>query len=349
MEWLGNRITNPMHLSKIVLIAFACIAGSWAGGKWNDLSSPNLVNDTSRLKKIGFESLFTSDKFNPTLPYTAQLNPKAVTFVQEYIRKQGEELDKMKFWGKPYFDLYDNILSIYGIPREMKYLSVIESHLTPGLVSWAGAVGPWQLMEDEAHRFGLKTGYHDERTDFYKSTHAAARLMKELYKEFGDWLLVVAAYNGGAGRVRQAIKKSGSSDFWDLQYYLPEETRNHVKKFIGTHYIFEGSGGATTLTAAEIVKQRELEAKVPETIAASHEKIYISGRYLSSVVAPALGMELSAFLAANPAFDRELASGKTYAMHLPAGTGKKELFESSKANLLLQSLQKILQGTESIR
>ena len=231
----------------------------------------------------------------------------------------------------------------------MKYLSVIESHLTPGLVSWAGAVGPWQLMEDEAHRFGLKTGYHDERTDFYKSTHAAARLMKELYKEFGDWLLVVAAYNGGAGRVRQAIKKSGSSDFWDLQYYLPEETRNHVKKFIGTHYIFEGSGGATTLTAAEIVKQRELEAKVPETIAASHEKIYISGRYLSSVVAPALGMELSAFLAANPAFDRELASGKTYAMHLPAGTGKKELFESSKANLLLQSLQKILQGTESIR
>ena len=173
--------------------------------------------------------------------------------------------------------------------------------------------------------------------------------MKALYAEFGDWLLVVAVYNGGAGRMRQAIKKSGSRDFWDLQYYLPEETRNHVKKFIGTHYIFEGSGGATTLTAAETIQQRELAAKVPESIAATHEKVSISGRYLSSVVAPALGMELSAFLAANPAFDRELAAGKTYTMHLPAGSGKKELFESSKANLLLQSLQKILQGTETVR
>lgn len=79
--------------------------------------------------------------------------------------------------------------------------------------------------------------------DYYKSTHVAAKLMKELYAYFGDWLLVVAAYNRGSGRVRQAIRKAGSKDFWELQYYLPEEKGNHVKKFIGTHFIFEGSGG----------------------------------------------------------------------------------------------------------
>lgn len=349
MEWLGNRITNPINLSKIVLIAFALLAGSWAGSNWADREVNNAVTDTSRVTKIGFESLFTGEKYNPSLPYAAQLNPRALPFVQEYIRKQGKELEKMKFWGKPYFDLYDNILTLYGIPREMKYLSVIESHLTPGLVSWAGAVGPWQLMADEAHRFGLKTGYHDERTDFLKSTHVAARLMKELYAEFGDWLLVVAAYNGGAGRMRQAIRKSGSRDFWDLQYYLPEETRNHVKKFIGTHYIFEGSGGVTTLTAAETERQKALTPKPLADLSNTHEKIFISGRYLSSVVAPALGMELATFLAVNPSFDRDLAAGKVYPMHLPAGTGKKELFEAKKSTLLMESLQKILQGTEAIR
>jgi membrane-bound lytic murein transglycosylase D len=350
MEWLGNRITNPINLSKFILVAFALVAGSWAGSNWyNAGSAYPSGNDTTRVLKIGFESLFASEKYNPALPYTSQLNPKATLFVQEYIRKQGEELEKMKFWGKPYFDLYDNILSQYDIPKEMKYLSVIESHLTPGLVSWAGAVGPWQIMADEAHRFGLKTGYHDERTDFYKSTHVAARLMKELYAEFGDWLLVVAAYNGGAGRMRQAIRKSGSRDFWDLQYYLPEETRNHVKKFIGTHYIFEGSGGVTTLTAAETARIKALTPQPLPDLSATHDKIYISGRYLSSIVAPALGIDLANFLAVNPAFDRELAAGKLYPMHLPSGTGKKELFETKKSTLLMESLQKILQGAEAIR
>lgn len=77
--------------------------------------------------------------------------------MQEYIRKHGKELEKMKTKGKPYFDLYDHILFIYGIPKEMKYLSLIESHLNSGLVSWAGAVGPWQLMDEEAKRYGLRT------------------------------------------------------------------------------------------------------------------------------------------------------------------------------------------------
>jgi membrane-bound lytic murein transglycosylase D len=72
----------------------------------------------------------------------------------------------------------------------------------------------------------------DERKDFAKSTGGCALLMKELYAKFGDWLLVVAAYNAGAGGVRKAIRKSGSRDFWALQDYLPQETRNHVKKFI---------------------------------------------------------------------------------------------------------------------
>lgn len=345
MEWPSWRMNTPIALSKGLLIAFALVAGSWGGKSWMTPEGKNSApTDTGRVTKIGFESLFIGSKYDPSLPYETQLNPKAVSFVQEYIRKQGRELEKMKFWGKPYFDLYDNILGMYGLPREMKYLSVIESHLTPGLVSWAGAVGPWQLMEYEARRFGLKTGAKDERMDFYKSTHAAARLMKELYGEFGDWLLVVAAYNGGAGSVRRAIRKSGSRDFWNLQYHLPEETRNHVKKFIGTHYIFEGTGGITTMTAAELEFQkanRPLSEQLP-----NHDQVPVTGRFLSSVVAASLGIELKAFLAVNPGFDQQLAAGKTYWMNLPVGSGKKELFESKKPELLLTSLQTLLSGQD---
>ena len=242
-------------------------------------------NDSVSINKIGFKSLFAADKFNPDKPYLTQLSPKAVPFVKEYIKKQGKELEKMKSWGRPYFDVYNQILPQYGVPVELKYLSVIESNLQCRIVSCAGAVGPWQLMDFEARRFGLKLKPIDERCDYYKSTHAAGKLLKELYYEFGDWLLVVAAYNGGAGRVRQAIRLSGSRDFWDLQPFLKEETRTHVKKFIGTHYIFEGNGGLTTMTKAE---EKEFKAN---TINSAYQLlndtslavIPIIGRYNSNI------------------------------------------------------------------
>lgn len=267
----------------------------------------------------------------------AQLNPQALSFVQEYMRKQGAELEKMKEWGKPYFNIYDKILASYSVPKEMKYLSVIESHLEPELVSWAGAVGPWQIMPDEARRFGLHVGDYDERMDFKKSTKAAAKLMKELYGVFGDWLLVVAAYNGGVNRVKDAIRESGSKNFWELQSYLPEETRNHVKKFIGTHYIFEGGGGWTTLTAQEAQVQKALLANAA-TIPLSGEAIdnsillEVNGRYSAKVITDELGIDLDKFYKWNPGFEKTLDQGKTYTMRLMKD--KAVQFESKRTFLL---------------
>jgi membrane-bound lytic murein transglycosylase D len=352
MRWFGLSLSSPISLTRVTLAGFAFVAGSL--GVMSFTKGPDSYNtqDTVFTGKAGFRSLFSADHFEAGKPYMAQLNPRAVSFVQEYIRKQGKELDRMKSWGKPYFDLYDNILSLYNIPREMKYLSVIESHLSAGLVSWAGAVGPWQLMDYEARRFGLRTGSRvDDRMDYYKSTHAAAKLMKELYEEFGDWLLVVAAYNGGAGRVRQAIRKAGSRDFWNLQYYLPEETRNHVKKFIGTHYVFEGGGGWTTLTASEteIQKQQLTQpqdvALKPEELAAT-ETVEISGRYNSLIVCNALSMDLTTFNRWNPNFDKTLAAGKKYTLRLQKD--KTALFESKKNTLLMESLRALLEGNSIV-
>ena len=307
------------------------------------------ATDTTK-DKYGFKSLFKGS-FNASKPYVSQLNPRAVSFVQDYIKKQGKELERMKGWGKPYFDLYDQILTQYGIPKEMKYLSVIESHLSSGLVSWAGAVGPWQIMPYEATRFGLSLQPKDERTDYYKSTVVAAKLMKELFTEFQDWLLVVAAYNGGAGRVRQCIRKANSNSFWDLQYFLPEETRNHVKKFIGTHYIMEGQGGFTTMTAQEIKLQKANtpleETSLTKEAFANTIVIEISGRYNSLIVANGLMINIQQFNQWNPGFDKSLAEGKKFNLRIPID--KRDLFEATKQQLLATSVRTLLEGNNPIK
>jgi len=298
----------------------------------------------SPIHQKGFKSLFTGNSYDSTKPYQAQLNPRAISFVQEYVKKQGKELEKMKQWGKPYFNMYDQILRQYNIPVEMKYLSVIESHLQSNLVSWAGAVGPWQIMDYEAKRFGLRMGNGiDERTDFIKSTHVACKLMKELYAEFGDWLLVVAAYNGGAGRVRGAIKKSNSREFWDLQYHVLEETRNHVKKFIATHYVFEGGAGFTTNTASEnkkMLHEQSLPKQQPKSNDSNYTTIEVKGRYNAIILCNNLQINIASFNQMNPNFEQQLAEGKNYNMYILKD--KLPFFLNKKNELLQQSFMALM-------
>jgi membrane-bound lytic murein transglycosylase D len=314
----------------------------------HDFASANIaIADTIIDDKKPFANLFLYNKAVSNKSYQSQINPRAISFVEEYIKKQGKSLEKMKVWGKPYFDLYDQILINYGIPKEMKYLSVIESHLGAGGISWAGAVGPWQLMPGVAKEYGLQVGgYWDQRTDYFKSTHVAARIMKKLYAEFDDWLLVVAAYNCGNGCVRSAIRRAKSKDFWQLQYFLPEETRNHVKKFIATHLIFEGAGGFTTMTAAEVAQAKTQSKNTPLTLSATElagsAMIEVSGRFNSLVVANELQINIQQFNAWNPGFDKALAAGEKYAMRI--SKDKEAIFLAKKNQLLLASVRAIIEG-----
>ena len=184
----------------------------------------------------------------PQVPISAA----ALKFVQEYIKKNEEVLQKVEARSEPVFKIMEPILAKYELPLELKYLAVVESDLKRTAVSRVGAAGPWQLMPVTARQLGLKVSKkNDERKQYYKSTTAAAKYLRDLYTEYGDWLLVIAAYNAGPGNVNKAIKKAGSRNFWKLQYFLPAETRGHVKRFIGTHYFFEDGGSETTLTKAE--------------------------------------------------------------------------------------------------
>ncbi len=294
------------------------------------------VNDL----KSGFKDLFITSTLSNNID-GAQLNPRAINFVQDYIGKYEKKLTDMKSWGRPYFDMMDVILSQHGIPRQMKYLAVIESHLKSYAVSWAGAVGPWQFMPGTARQMGLRVNnYYDERTDYYKSTHAAARYLTDLYTIYRDWLLVIAAYNGGPGNVDAAIRKSKSRDFWTLQNYLPSESKNHVKKFIATHYIMEGGGGITTLTKQESndlkLSNATLITELTTEEINNSKTLTISGRYNSVVITGKIAMDIISFNRYNPNIDKTLAGGNTYELRLPAD--KLELFTVKKGEILNESV-----------
>lgn len=189
------------------------------------------------------------------------LNSKAASFVKKYLEENRETLEKVEGRSGAYFNTIATIFRQYGIPEELKYLAVIESKLKTSATSHAGAAGLWQLMPSTARSLGLKvSGKTDERRHFYKSTVAAAKYLKALYGEYGDWLLVLAAYNAGSGNVNKAIRKSGSRNFWTLQNFLPGETKAHVKRYIGAHYYFEDRGSKATLTKTEWQAHQEAMA-----------------------------------------------------------------------------------------
>jgi membrane-bound lytic murein transglycosylase D len=189
----------------------------------------------------------------------ARLNSNVKTYVAQYMKSNEEALEKVKKGGDRYFRIIESIFRKHDLPAELKYLAVIESQLKTSAVSHAGAVGPWQLMSTTARELGLKvTSRYDERKNIYKSTGAAAKYLRDLYAAYGDWLLVIAAYNAGPGKVDYAIKRSGSRNFYRLQNFLPAETRHHVKRFIGAHYYFEGTGSEVTLTKAEAAEYRKV-------------------------------------------------------------------------------------------
>jgi membrane-bound lytic murein transglycosylase D len=307
----------------------------------------------SQVTRYGFKNLFNNISYNSALPYTTQINPNANIFIQDYMKGHGKYLTNMKTWGQPYFSLIENILQQYGLPKELKYIAVIESNLSTAATSNVGAGGPWQFMPYTAREYGLVVNaYIDERRDYYKSTHAAARYLLTLYRQMHDWLLVMAAYNGGPGRVTNAIKKSGSRSFWDLQYHLPEESRTYVKRFIATHYIMEGTGGVTTNGQIQMGASNAnnygttiATYKKPELTddeLADVEMLQISGKYNSIIIAKNLAIEIALFNHYNPSFDDEMATNGNYNLRLPAE--KMGLFIVNKYAILNECVQQLLGG-----
>jgi membrane-bound lytic murein transglycosylase D len=338
---------NKLLLLATSLFCLTCLEGYSSGSFSNSGDYANLDSDSSIKDqqvsdpKDAFRDLFESESSNNASSF--KLNPKAISFVQDYVENEGDRLTRMKEWAKPFFDRIDEIFSRKNLPVELKYLAVIESDLKSSATSRVGAAGPWQFMSQTAKDFGLKVNHNvDERRDFNKSTVAAAKYLKDLYNTYSDWLLVIAAYNCGNGPVNSAIRRSGSNNFWDLQYYLPAESRNHVKKFIATHYIMEGDGGLTTLTKKET--QAMTIAGTSQIVDPNMAIMNVSGKYNSTAIIQNVQMSLSDFNRLNPDFDRQLSSNGSYNLRLP--NDKMLAFQANKEQILDQSIQILLSSVK---
>jgi membrane-bound lytic murein transglycosylase D len=172
-------------------------------------------------------------------PLDLTYNETVKSFIELYaIRKRGLT-SKILGLKEIYFPLIEEYLDKYDIPLEMKYLAVVESALNPVAGSRAGAKGLWQFMYYTGKLYGLKvTSLEDDRFDPYLATDAACRHLKDLYAMFGDWNLVMAAYNSGAGNVKKAINRAGGvADYWAIWPFLPRETRGYVPSFIAVYYV----------------------------------------------------------------------------------------------------------------
>jgi membrane-bound lytic murein transglycosylase D len=172
------------------------------------------------------------------IPFTVRNTARVRSYVRRYLVEGYRDSEDILGRATLYFPIFEHYLELYGLPESLKFLPIVESALKPAVHSPAGAAGLWQFVPATARIYGLRVnGQVDERLDPHKSTEAAVRMLSALYEQFGDWGLVLAAYNCGPGRVKRIMRTYGATDFWEAQPYLPQESQKYIPRFIAAAYM----------------------------------------------------------------------------------------------------------------
>lgn len=230
------------------------------------------------------------------MPY----NEVVQRFIERYSGRLRRSVSVMLGACNFYMPIFEEALDAYDMPLELKYLPIIESALNPKAVSHAGAAGLWQFMLATGKQYGLEVNsLVDERRDPTKASYAAAHYLKDLYKIFGDWSLVIAAYNCGPENINKAIHRAGGSkDYWQIYPYLPRETRGYVPAFIAANYIM------TYYSDHNICPMR---TRLP----AKTDTIVVNRNVHLAQIAATLGLDLDLLRSLNPSYRRDIVPGNT--------------------------------------
>jgi len=205
----------------------------------------NKYNFSAGFVPVYTDSVYAAriDSLNRETPIELAYNNLVKSYIELYAVKKRDLTSRILGLSYLYFPLFEEYLDKYNMPLELKYLAIVESALNPTAGSRAGAKGLWQFMYGTGKVYGLKvTSFVDDRFDPLAATDAACRHMKDLYDIYGDWSLVLAAYNSGAGNVNKAIRRAGNArSYWAIWPYLPRETRGYVPAFIAVVYVMNYS------------------------------------------------------------------------------------------------------------
>jgi membrane-bound lytic murein transglycosylase D len=235
-------------------------------------------------------------------------------FIDRYSGRLRYSVSYMLGAANFYMPIFEEALDTYQLPLELKYLPIIESALNPKAVSHAGATGLWQFMLSSGKQYGLEiNSLVDERRDPVKSSYAAARMLRDLYRIFGDWNLVIAAYNCGPENIKKAIHRAnGEKDYWKIYPYLPAETRGYVPAFIAANYIM------TYYCEHNI-------CPMTTYLPAQSDTVVVNKELHLEQIAGVIGTDIDLLRSLNPEFRRDIVPGnsKPYAIRMPiSDTGK---------------------------
>ena len=230
-------------------------------------------------------------------------------FIDRYTGRLRHSVSYMLGASNFYIPIFEEALEAYGLPLELKYLPVIESALNPKATSHAGAAGLWQFMVATGKQYGLEiNSLIDERRDPIKSSYAAAHYLKDLYNIFGDWSLVIAAYNCGPENINKAIHRAdGQADYWKIYPYLPRETRGYVPAFIAANYVMN------YYCEHNICPMRT-------TLPAKTDTVVMSKDVHLKQIADVCGIDIEELRTLNPQYRRDIVNGnnKPSVIRLPA-------------------------------
>ncbi|HEU4716662.1 MAG TPA: LysM peptidoglycan-binding domain-containing protein [Bacteroidia bacterium] len=277
-------------------------------------------------------------KLNAQSPFDLVYNEDVQTYIDLYTMKRRPLVEKMLGLSQLYYPIFEEKLDKYNLPLELKHLAVIESALNPSATSRAGARGLWQFMYTTGSVYGLQmTSYVDERCDPYKSTEAACQLLQNLYSMFGDWQMVLAAYNAGPGAVNKAIRRAGGGKktYWEIRPYLPRETQAYVPAFIAANYVM-------TYHA-----EHNLFATAPRKVFFDVDTVAVKQQVTFSQLEAVLGISYDELEFLNPMYKLgviPVSFGEPYHLVLPVGqvgafvTNEEKIYDYIKTDTAMSAL-----------